>query len=377
MYYVLVNDEKKIKKILLLLIVLLVPIGLISNSQTKIDFKETAKLGSDWLVQDQNKDGTFRYKYYLSSGQYSLDDNIVRQMCAAYGLATAYNFFGDKKYFDASKLSIDHAISISKTYKLGNKTGRFLPFKGDVKSNAVAVLVLAIVELSKNNPQIQSEYSNVLKELAFYITQSYTEKDVFLDRYDVTSGTYFKKDDYDYNTGESLLALIELEKIMPDKSNKEIISKASSRLMQIYSDEMKTPFYGWGAKAYLKLYEENPQTEYRDFIFQMTDKMMQTDYFAQGKTTIVLSVFLEGLIPVSSFAYDMKDAPRHRLYHNKAINALSRLEKLQIKSKGDLSDEVYSVVRGAFCSNPLCMTVRVDNNQHGIMANISAIQFGF
>lgn len=334
------------------------------------------KGGAEWMMKMQRDNEFFRYEYYPATDTYSSLNNIVRQAGAAYALAQAANYFHENKYFDASKMAIDAILDFSKARQFDGQTARSILFNGAIKNNTNAMLILGILELGKEDPEILTQYRQALNELAGHIIASQSPIGFFYDRYDEKTSQYSKNIDYDYNNGESFLALSELQKIFPDNEYEKTLLIAAPSLMRLYGAEWNKAFYAWGARGFLSFYASHPDPAYKDFIFRTTDFMLKTDYFSGDKTTIALGVFLEGLISTVQFAEQSGDMRRASEYRRAAIDGLKRLSTLQILEQNDFEDAVFQTIKGGFCGDIFCESIRIDNNQHGVAAFIAGKNHG-
>lgn len=330
---------------------------------------------ADYIVRHQNPDGLFDYEYDINLNNYSSANNIVRQIGTSYALAQAANYFHKKIYFDSSKNAVDHLVAMTHVRVVGGKRFRFLPYQEKISTNANALLILAILELAKADQKLFDSYSEVLEELASHVLAAQNEDGLFWNLYDEKQNRYTAKQS-DYTNGESLLALVELYKMQPSQEYLLAATIAANANLKYYSDEWNRAFYAWGVRGMAGLYGIVPINAYKDFVFDLSDKMLKTDYFTGDTAKISLGVFIEGLAPVYELAKLKKDQKRAETYKKAIEFGVSKLLKLQISEHDVLSSQIFENARGGFCSNITCKKIRIDNVQHGMAAMIAVNRSG-
>ena len=89
--------------------------------------------------------------------------------------------------------------------------------------------------------------------------------------------------------------------------------------------------------------------------------------FSRGITT---AVYTEGVIKAYDLAKALKDEQRAECYRNFIKEALDHILSLQV-----IENEKKEAI-GGFLSSKVSQTMRVDNNQHAVMALIDAYNSG-
>lgn len=347
-------------------------------------FKQSLDDGGQWLLNNQLEDGSFCYERSVETGELTQsENNIVRQSGTLYGLAKLYNYTKEGRYRQALIKGFNYFDRISQTKDINGETVRFFKYRGSVQANTVALLSLAYLELAEADGNLPADRENKLKEMANFTRLSQQSSGAFQNYF--LDNASIECWESDYNNGESFLALVGMYRYTKDKMYLPVLEKSADYLINKYAD-LNLKFYSWGAMAFAQLYELTQNNKYREFVYQMTNQLLddpdleyeQINNFFAGKTEELPRysqiVQTEGLL----FAYKLaaRDNPAlERKYRQAIIDSLAFHTVFQSPWEETLPKKVYQKVKGGFCNRSNCRTQRIDMVHHAVSAYVDALRF--
>ena len=187
----------------------------------------------------------------------------------------------------------------------------------------------------------------------------------------------------DYYPGEALLALMSLYEYTGNEDYLNAVQKAFPYYVDYWRDEPNTAFVPWQTQAYYKLYQSTESEEVADFIFEMNDYMIKEHAefdevcgnfdFSSG---IVTAVYVEGINHAYMLADELEDKDRKHCYKKFIKQGLGAVMDLQFPLDDQDEDDYGDAAFGGFFGSETGTKMRVDRNQHALMALMKATELG-
>lgn len=345
----------KIHNWIALFVVLAVLAYVISIPRT--NYAQSIKLGGEWFLNNQN-DSFLHYQYNLSQKSHAEKSHALREMGALWSISKLANFLDDSRYDDLAQKGFKYFES---HFEYDEENDFYFininPKKIKLGYSAFAILSLLEIDHPKKDFYLEKLANGI----------------IFMQNDDGSLRTFFYSDratGTDYYPGEALIALMSLYNYSKDERYLEVVEKAFPYYMQYFRDGPNTAFVPWQTRAYYELYLVNGTKEVADFIFEMNDYTVRKNSsscnaFSSG---IVTAVRVEGVIRAYWLAKELHDKERTKCYGNYVREGLEAVLALQIKDETTYGKEAL----GGFLGNPDSNILRVDRNQHAVMALMDA-----
>lgn len=324
---------------------------------------------SDWQLRMQKDDGSYEYFFNPSSQYYSRNDNLIRQALGAYSMAKSYELTGNKAYLDSAEKNIDFILTHAKY----DNNFAYVSFAEDSELGSVAVTLIAILELP--------DYKKYEKEINLFSNFL-----LFMQRNDGSFKTFYnsnRPDDFDFYPGETMLALAKLHKNTADKKYLEAVEKAFPFYKNYFAKTKHTAFYRWQTSTFYEMYELTKKKEYADFVFEMTDWIIKSQYdesnapypdflggfsFTGGIPGAGTPVFVEGIADAYKTAKIANDKNRIIKY-GKSLKLASRfILQLQFDDINTYYLKNPETAVGAIRESLTSNNLRIDYTSHSIIA---------
>jgi AMMECR1 domain-containing protein len=336
---------------------------------------ERIKLANDWFLNNINKETkTVQYKYYPSKDKYSDSNNHVRQLGSLWSLTAARDFLDVSSSDELIKNSLDKYLN----YKICSTDYCYLEIDGDSKLAYNAFLILSLTNAPK-----YPESEKLAKQFAEGILN--------LQQKDGSYRTYFNSDKNtgtDYYPGEAMLALMQLYKKTNENKYLDSVNKAFPYYKKYWRDKKNTAFVPWHSQAYALLYEETKNNELAEFIFEMSDWLIENYQIQNSEYTDLIggfpkirprnstSSYLEGIIDAYKISKLTNDKEHQEKYSDSIKSAIHFV--LLTQYTGDNTFYVSNQKRavGGFRHSLTSNTQRNDYTQHAIHALIKAYGSG-
>ena len=340
----------------------------------------------EWLLRNQKADGSFNYERDVTTGEITdSENNIVRQSGTLYGVAKLYNYTKDTRYKETLLKGFNYFDTLAETKDLEGTTVRYFKEGGSVQANTVALQILAYLELAKADRDLPSDLSTKLEEMVNFIKLSQQSNGAFQNYF--LNKIKIECWESDYNNGESFFALTSYYKYSSDETLRPLLEISANYFLEKYKD-FNIEFYSRGMMGFSQLYEITGNTNYRDYIYQNTDNMINvagTNFLGIGaylKSTNEANplpdysqiVQTEGLLYVYKIAV-MDNPEKASTYKNAIINSLAFHAVFQSPWEETLPNRIYDVVKGGFCNRSDCSIQRIDMVHHALSAFIDALNF--
>lgn len=334
-------------------------------------------LGAQFLMNHQKPEGNFDYEYNFVTGEYTEDDNQVRQAGALWGLTLIYQEQPGEELLS----SIETGLAYFKTHSQTNDAGRYVVYPGEDKgkTGTMALVILSLVDFLRNEdiPNRES-YEQDLDEYLNFLLSLRDENGQWSGGYSGETGGPDGKPS-PYFDGESLLALIKAAKYAGYENLAADIEDSAEIMYEVNVEEAlrEDPdsdttkgFYQWGSMAYYELYTSDwSEEKYASWTIEMAYWMVDVHEVLDRSSNTGYAY--EGLIS----AYELA-----RLTENEA----ARVKLLYVIDTG-LSTITSWQVTDQDTSDPLGIggvrnrrtgdTLRVDTTQHQMHATILALRY--
>lgn len=323
----------------------------------KSELENSLELAGKWFLANQN-DNFLYYEYFPFTDQHSLENNQIRELASLWSISRLANHTGDTKYQDLTQKGLNY-FERSIYYDSQNNY-YYLKFgEKDIDIASSAFLLLTYLETnSVDRDEIISGLANGI---------------LFQQNPDGSFRPYFysnRDSNKDFFPGEAMLSIISLYQKNPEQKYLSAIQNAYLYYKNYWSNNRNTAFIPWHSRTYAKLFAETDQTETANFIFEMNDYLLenyqsrdncQTFIFDKGSVT---AVHLEGVIQAYQLAIDFNDQSRQKCYQEFIEQGFGYMTTLQVQS----SDSLPSAALGGIWDGPAHNSMRVDRNQHYVMA---------
>jgi len=336
----------------------------ITGTAEESRYDKAVKLGGEWFLSNQNESFLY-YRYNVSKKKHSKKSNALRQLGALWSISKLANYLGDPRYEALAHRGFRH---FEKHFKNDKKYDfYFLNIKPDkIKLGHSAFVILALLEM--DHPK---------KE---YYLDKFANGIISLQNTDGSLRTFFYSErttGVDYYPGEALIALMSLYEYKKDKRYLKVVENAFPYYVQYWKSNRNTAFVPWQTRAYCKLYKATQKKEVADFVFEMSDYMLNR-HIQEGSSKfdfskgIVTAVYIEGVNKAYELAEELGDKERAARYANFVKEGIDFIMSLQITD----SDNFTKKAIGGFLGSYKSKTTRVDRNQHAVMAIMESCESG-
>ena len=320
------------------------------------------ELGGEWFLNNQNEN-FLQYEYNFKTMQHSNKSHTLREMGALWSLTELGIFLKDDRYTKLAQKGFAH---FEKEFVYDSGTDS-ITYQGEtnIKLGYSAFLVLSLLNLEH---QEKEEHLRKLGNGILSLQQPSGELKTFFYS-DRTTGK-------DYYPGEALLALMELYEHTKEERYLQAVQKASPFYQAYFEVNPSTAFIPWQTRAHAKLYTATQDPLAAEFIFTMNDYMLLRhkpttpcrNFTFKGITT---AVYIEGVNQAYALAKERNDQHRTLCYRNFIEEGIAHLLTLQLTNAPQSSP-----AQGGFKGSPTSNTLRVDRNQHAVMALMDAKELG-
>ncbi len=338
----------------------------------KIQFKKNLETSLEfqgkWFLENQTKNGDFVYKRNVVTGKKIHGYNIVRQAGSLYSLAQLYKKNKDPKIKGVLEKGFDFFKNFTKQQSFP-LSGAAVVYEQEKKSNASALLLLALIEYMEASEKNKEKYWNFANQLAQYLVSTQTITGGFIQE--------FPGIESDYNNGESFYALIRMYLLSQNKSYLNAAEKAAVYFIHKYDDKgFNLSFYPWGMAGFSYLYKETRKIDYWLFMKKQTDQYFKNsgdniNSFLKGENKNFprgnLAVFLEGLTHTAWVAKNI-DYQYFLSLRSFIEKSLIYLMSLQVNGPISERNSNFSQVKGGLCYDYNCQTQRIDICHHYLSA---------
>lgn len=339
----------------------------------KKNIENSLNLAGQWLLNDQNEDGSLKYKYFPDKDNYSDENNMIRQFMATIALAEMYKFTKDEEYRKAFEKNI--AFNMQNYYFENDDIG-YIFFNSKSKLGAAAFALISLLNYEGTKYNMQKEN---LENFIFFM-------------HNETSGrfrTFYLPPNVDRNQnfypGEAMLALMMVYGKIKNEKYLDSVEKSFDYYAEFFRKNKNPAFVPWHTMTDYRLYKATDNKKYADFIFEMNDFLIKIQHKNCEPNPYYLgrffdpehseygpphasstAVYVEGLTYAYRLAKEVNDVERAEKYKEAILLGTRSLMQLQFK-EGD--KKVLGGIRKTIDDSEL----RIDNTQHTIMALIQVL----
>jgi len=328
-------------------------------------YTESIRLGGEWFLNSQNDNFLF-YTYDFETNKYSGESHPLRETASLWSISMLSNYLNDPRY----KTLTNKGIKYFENYFYYDEQTDFIILNITPKKQKLGYSAFMILPfLESEHPQ--KEY--YLEKFANGIIQQQNEDGSF--------NSYFYSSNpgsQNYYPGESLFAIMSLYEHTRDIKYLQIAQKAFPYYQEYFREEENTAFVPWQSRAYNKLYKVTQNKEVAEFVFEMNDFMLdfhqpdencQNFDFSRGSVT---AVYMEGVNMAYELAKLLNDQDRIVCYSNFIKEGADAILALQLTDSNICPPSAIGGFRGSWDST----SMRVDRNQHAVVALIEAKELG-
>ncbi|MCU0683660.1 MAG: hypothetical protein MUF34_15700, partial [Polyangiaceae bacterium] len=353
--------------------------------------EESIRLGTEFLLAQQQPAGNFTYEYDWVKRETRPGDSQVRQAGAVWGLALLYQYRPDARI----ALALDRAFAFFTKHARKGPKGLFPGYPGDAggELGTLALLTLAHVDFLRaaKGPvpeNLLAPHRERLDGLVRALLSLRTPEGLFRSHFDPASGAASGEPN-PYGDGESLLALAKLARYLGRDDLRPVLAGSAEAALAQHvraarerdrdSDETKG-FYQWGSMAFHEL-ATGPWPEfarYGDAVIDLADWMLDVHHVLE-KTRNTGYAF-EGILHAFDLATRRGDGARAERYRCVAQQGLERLTGWQVggplpndyvRKHGPPEDKARGGVQNER-ADPL---LRIDVTQHQMHAVALALKW--
>lgn len=368
-------------KLSLLTIITVFLVGCGTKQPQSLTFKETVGISQDlavnWLTENIRDKGLFYYLFDPKKGEYSTNNNAIRQLMASRLLAELAS--------EKQSLLDEHTKNLSFIMdhwyqEEGDRAYILYNHKSKLGANAMALRTLVYSPFF-------DDYTDEAKKLAQGI--------VHLMKPDGSFAAWYVEPDYVYDeaylltfySGEAILSLVEYVEKTGDETIRAAAEKAQLFYIDHYVKHIDENYYPayvpWHTLALNHWYKLTEEVKYADALFVLNDKLLEIqdttehvgrfykDEFKHFGNPHSASdgVYTEGLAYAYEIANMVGDSERAERYKHAIELGVQNLISLQYKGgEPELKGHKSWRLRGAFRIKAGDGRVRIDNTQHTIDA---------
>lgn len=335
--------------------------------------KQSLDLAGQWLLNNQDKNGSIKYRYFPDKDEYFSGNNMIRQFMATTALSEMYEYTDNLKYKESFEKNLGYNIN---NYYYETDDLGYIYYNGNAKLGAAA---FAYEALSRSENNSFSDKKQKLENFIFFMHNKATGK----------FKTFYLPPEADRNhnfyPGETMLAfMLEYEKTK-DEKYLDLVKRSFDYYLEFFRNNPNPAFVPWHTMADYWLYKSTKEKKYADFIFEMNDFLTQIQHKSCTPDKRFLGrfydplkseygpahasstgIYVEGLTYAYRIAKELNDTQRAEKYKEAVLLGVRSLMQLQYK-EGD--EKVLGGIRKTVENNEL----RVDNMQHSIMAFIQVL----
>lgn len=348
-----------------LIIVIMVSLYQIQHTNlAKKRYMDSITLGGEWFLN--NQDASFLYyEYNFLHETHSDKVHPLREMGALWSITRLSEFLKDERYDALARKGFDY-FEDSFSYDEENDFYFVNVTPGSVKLGYSAFIILALLGIDDADKE---EYLRGFAKGIIFLQEDSGELRTFF-----YSGGNSERD---YYPGEALVALMHLYEYTGNEEYLLAVKKAFPFYVGYFRENPNTAFVPWQSRAYRRLFNATQDEEVADFVFEMNDFMVKqgdpgkecSDFgFAGG---IVIAVYMEGMVKAYDLAMELGDAKRADCYLNYIREASDHIMSLQV------TEDSRKESIGGFLGSESSQTMRVDRNQHAVMAFMDAYDLMF
>ncbi|HEC65933.1 MAG TPA: hypothetical protein ENI23_11625 [bacterium] len=356
---------KKIEIVLVLFLLSALIAGVLLSVFEKNQYLRSIELGGEWFLNNQDEN-FLHYTYNPITQEHSTDHHPLREMASMWVIGELGIFLEDERYSDLTRRGFDYFEAYFSYDEENDFYFVQIPGEEPILGNS-AFIILSLLQIEHPKKD-------------FYL-EKFANGIMFLQRDNGSLGTKFYSEEdgsEDYYPGEALFAIMYLYEYDQNEEYLETATKAFPYYSDYWRGNNNTAFVPWQSRAYEKLYKVTKEEQLAEFVFEMNDYMLEqhnpngvcSDFdFSKGSVT---GVYAEGVNRAYSLSKSFDDSSRRKCYKNFIVEGMDAIIDLQVRNISKYELEAL----GGISQSTDNLTMRVDRNQHVVMALIEAYELG-
>lgn len=346
----------------------------VSISEVNIhNIENSLELAGQWMLNNQNDNGSLKYKYLPDKDSYPDQNNMIRQLMGTISLAEMYGFTQDSRYKEAFEKNLGY--NFNNYYYEEGEIGYVL-YERMAKLGSAAFALISLLYFDGDGYALQKEK---LENFLFFMHNGTNGK---FKTFYIPAGEGRNQNFY---PGEAMLALMIDYEQTKDEKYLSVVEKSFNYYTGFFRQNKNPAFVPWHTMADHRLYMATGNEKYADFVFEMNDFLVGIQKKECGNNPYTLgrffdpaheeygpphasstAVYVEGLVYAYRLAEELGDDKRTEKYKEAVLLGARSLMQLQFK-EGD--EKVLGGIRKTVDDNEL----RIDNTQHTIMAFVQVL----
>lgn len=327
-------------------------------------------LAAEWFLNNQDED-FLHYEYDPEAKKYSENEHPLREMASLWAIAKAGT---ELKNSELTELAEKGFAYLEESFQEDDQWEYlYMRFgEGDVYLGYSAFAILGLLEME--HPDREELLEKFAKGILLHQNKDGSLDTIFYQNSERSE---------DYYPGEALLAMMELYNETEDSDYLDLVERAFPYYQDYFEKNPNTAFVPWQSQAYYEFYQAKPSDEVSTFIFDMADFMVEEHNpgqqcsafdFSRGSVT---AVYVEGMNKAYTLAKELEDERRMECYGNFVTEGLVAVEALLFREDNSFGLEDYEkAALGGIVSSEKDLKMRVDRNQHAVMAMLGAMEAG-
>jgi len=354
--------------------------------------EESLRIGTGFLLKNQQPAGNFEYEYDWLNSVSSKDDNQVRQAGALWGLALIYQF----------RSSSDLTQGLNRAFRffgehsrLDADGARYVIYPGDPsgKTGTIALIVLSYLDYLRSAAASLpageiKEHRGMLDQYLAMLVKLRRNDGLWFGGYDTQRGVPTGQPS-PYSDGEALLALVKAARYFGRTDLKELIissAEAGQRvniveaLKQSPDSAITKGYYQWSSMAFYELAGTgwSGVEKYRGYVVELADWMIDVHRTLERSKNTAYAY--EGIIHAYRAALDSKDNTHAKKFGCVIEQGLSKLTSWQVGHSTAVdyigSSKITDLkALGGIQNSADDAPLRVDVTQHQMHAVILALSY--
>jgi len=340
-------------------------ISYFAGSSKSKKYLESIELGSDWFLSNQSEDFIY-YEYHIDRNYHTKENNNLKKMWALRTIAKSANFLNN----DALSQLANKGLIYYEYFMDYDDNGDFYYINVGWEDKNIGYSAYAILSLLEMEHPKKDEY--IEKFAAGILSQQLTNGR--LNEYFYSQKLW----NQNFYPGLALYALMEAYEYNENKEYLTAVQNAFSYYKMLWESEPTMWSISQFSRAFNKLYEATDDDEVATFVKSMNNyllkqhKPQQDCWDFQFKKWITTAIYMEWVISAYETAKANNDRESARCYKNYVQEAAEYIVNLQVVNK-----EKYELpALWGFLSKTMGSTVRVERNQHAVMALMEAYEIG-
>lgn len=349
---------------------------------------DSLQLAKKWLIKNLKSDGQFVYIYNPANGDYSNDNNAIRQLMASRLLAELSQ--EDESLRDLHKKNLDYIFAnwYKQSVPRDSRDGDFgyIELKGNSKIGSMAMALRTLV-YSHYFEEYKKQAQKLVNTILAMQNEDGSFKAWFIEPY------YQYDEDYlmTFYSGEAILSLLDYHEKTGDEKVLEAAKKSQDFYLEKYVTHLEENYYPayvpWHSQSLNKLYKITKDKKYAEAIFILNDKLLEIQNavglpykdlkgrFYSADTpqygtphSASDSVYVEGLAYGYEIAKMLGDKDHEERYRTAILLGVKNLINLQYKGPKMYFMKYPERVEGAIKYRVDDIRIRIDTTQHTIDA---------